>query len=394
MRFNGVDGHIQISKLRVHGRTPVTFEFVVTPRESKDEYGLLLSNYSTVDGKRNGLNVGVWRGYWVGGVATDSGNQILFSQQPVVYGSRIHLAVVFEPDRIRMFINGKSAGTPIRLAQAMRYSDEDFLIAAQRSTRPGGPLGLRFAGDLEAVRVSSANRFTRDFKPPAKLESDDETLLLYDFEEKEADQVTDRSLFSFHGEISGAAWTPNREQPTYDDITQVEKLVGIYQVERTLPGNAGQFKSFLRLASDFRVLEGGKHVGNWEVGNRGRLALEMKDDGLGPVELKPGRNGSLSGAQKNDKRRIDWRAQRIGVPILWRQLQYRDDRIQRNVLIVLYSNGRIGTHDGASTWKMNRNKLYYEWDNGNKAELTISPDGRQYQGTNRNGERVVGRRVN
>lgn len=393
LRFEGDSGMVRVPRLRIHGKHPLTVEFIVTPEAGKEEYGRILSNLSTTDGKRNGIFVGLWKGYWAAGIATNRGTRVLLSDHPVVYGARVHLAAVYQDDQIRMYVNGEPCESRIKLLEPMRISNEDFLIGSQRPPNSNEKFGYKFKGDLEAIRISSNVRYVRKFEAPAGFETDDKTLLFYNFDKNEMGKSTDRSGFSFHGVISNVPWVATDPQKTYDNIEELQEIVGEYQIDRKVKGNATQFTSYVRLTPDHDVLEKDKKIGEWKVEKRGKLGIELTNDTLGPALLTRKRDGSLLGEQEKDGRGMLWSAQRVRIVMLWHQYQYKDERLLKHFDARLYSNGRIGEVDSPSIWELKGNTLIYHWDNMNKAGVEISHDGQSYEGVNLNGHQVMGVRM-
>jgi hypothetical protein len=72
-----------------------------------------------------------------------------------------------------------------------------------RSSRTGP-----FAGVIDELRISKIARYTADFTPATRFESDADTLALYHFDEGAGDILTDSSGNNHHGKIVNAKWVP------------------------------------------------------------------------------------------------------------------------------------------------------------------------------------------
>ncbi len=117
-----------------------------------------------------------------------------------------HLALVFDGEQQRLFVNGK-------------------LLKEQSAPQPG-PLNherpLMFGGFetmdsnhfssglLRSLRISKRALYAADFEPTPRLEADAETILLYDFE-RDSQWITSQKVYDFSdnensGEVKNAWW--------------------------------------------------------------------------------------------------------------------------------------------------------------------------------------------
>jgi hypothetical protein len=87
----------------------------------------------------------------------------------------VHLAATYDRSALRVFVDGKLVGTRAQTAAIVSGTAPLSLCA-----RPN--VGAYMNGDLDAVRVSKVARYAADFSPPKTLESDLNTVALYDFD--------------------------------------------------------------------------------------------------------------------------------------------------------------------------------------------------------------------
>ncbi len=115
-----------------------------------------------------------------------------------------HVAVVFDGERLRFFVNGKLDAEFASRAMGPPNKEEIIIGQLLNSQQP-------FPGDVAAVRVSKVARYREGFKPEARWAADEGTLLLMMFDEGAGESVKDLSSHGNHGRIEGATWI--REAP-------------------------------------------------------------------------------------------------------------------------------------------------------------------------------------
>ncbi|HAH44136.1 SUMF1/EgtB/PvdO family nonheme iron enzyme [Gimesia sp.] len=119
----------------------------------------------------------------------------------------IHIACQWNNSRWKLFLNGLPCET-------RRMSNMDFVrareIVKDCLQEPlwigGAPAAVKnsahgFEGHLHALRISNSERFHTPFTPPADFAVDDQTLLLYHFDEQTGDSVQDSSGNQLHGTL-------------------------------------------------------------------------------------------------------------------------------------------------------------------------------------------------
>lgn len=118
-------------------------------------------------------------------------------------GERVHLAGVFDHEQVAFYQNGKLQQA-VPFPGPFRKSPLPLMVGA--SPEIGGGSAFYFAGIIEQVRVTRAVRYTDAFMPALVLLKEPDTLLLYQFTEREGTFARDASGNGHHGVIEGARW--------------------------------------------------------------------------------------------------------------------------------------------------------------------------------------------
>lgn len=126
----------------------------------------------------------------------------------VVPGRRVHLAGVFSPANLTLFVDGKLATTTPVTSPAMRKAGP-VMIGYLTTSSNWEP----FDGTVDEVRISTTARYGADFTPPVRFEPDTQTWGLYQCDEGHGDVLNDSSGNNRHGKIKGAKWVRAAEPP-------------------------------------------------------------------------------------------------------------------------------------------------------------------------------------
>ena len=176
--------------------TPLTVESIVTPTAAQPD-GTVIGNFDN-----NGFGMRAFGSKW-DFLWHNKGRYInANSGIEVVPGRRVHLAGVAEGNRLAIYVDGRICGTAN--LNGHRTSNHPLFVGADPGPR-NSPQHF-FEGIFESVRVSDTARYGRNFRPPANLESDANTLLLFDFTERQGTTVKDRSGNGHDGTIFGGKW--------------------------------------------------------------------------------------------------------------------------------------------------------------------------------------------
>jgi hypothetical protein len=168
----------------VNTRSPVTVEAWLAPYSLPKEGSVFIGS-QTVDGK--GLSVGLEDQVLV----VQCGDKQWRSRATVQLGEWFHVAAVFGQQEVRLYKNGTNvlSGLP-----EGKPGSAPFFIGRQ------GALDEKlFSGMMRCVRISSGERYTKNFMPDHTFNEDQAALLIYDGTRLDGMRVVDLSGKENHG---------------------------------------------------------------------------------------------------------------------------------------------------------------------------------------------------
>lgn len=194
--FDGVDDLVRIQNYQYVAPSPLTFEAVVAARPPRSQVdALIFAAGSGSNGPRLVCSSRSWSFIYPASPA--NGSVYAGSDSPVEFGSAVHLAGVWDGREVRLYVDGKKqrqTATP-----TLRPLDPASVVLG----RIGGG-GIH--GRLQEVRISKVARYTTDFVPDHRFDADDDTEVLYHFDEGAGDVLHDASGNGHDGRIVGATW--------------------------------------------------------------------------------------------------------------------------------------------------------------------------------------------
>ncbi|MBC8875995.1 MAG: protein kinase [Planctomycetes bacterium] len=197
------------------GVHPITLEAYVVPRSNnsgnvpgirhRNGLGVIVGNFANSGG---GLSIDE-TGY---GATLHEGEQycVAKSIQFPFFREPVHLAMVFDNNTLRLFIDGKLASESPFPSES-RPSPLFFMIGADPDQKK--VTTFEFRGVIDEVRISHIARYSEDFEPARRFEPDENTMALYHFDEGSGLEATDSSGNKRHGEIRGASWVDMKSLP-------------------------------------------------------------------------------------------------------------------------------------------------------------------------------------
>ena len=213
LQFDGVDDLVEIATLTYDGSHPVTIEVTVTPH----------AHVAEIDVNAFQPHVAGWpiahifysphpEKYAFQPVSATDGPRGVPSDMRVLPGQRRRLAGVYDGERVLLFVDGQLQSGSFDVTALKEDTDKRFSLGRLMSADPSGR--PYFAGIIDEVRISSVARYTEDFTPEERFESDEDTLALYHFDEGAGDVLFDSSENGHDGEIHGASWVRIDDQPS------------------------------------------------------------------------------------------------------------------------------------------------------------------------------------
>jgi hypothetical protein len=202
IEFNGLSDCI-LTPYTYRGSTPITLEAIVTAYSHPGDRRTVLGSFSTAG---LGLEIHGKAGQWAIGVHGPRKQNFAVSDEASVLKQRVHLAGTFDPAtrKASLFVNGKLQKATATLGGAHRVAKFPFQVAASPG-KQGNPAGF-FHGKIEAVRISHAILYVKDFPPARELGVESSCALLYTFQEGSGTQVKDLSGNNHSGKLVGGRW--------------------------------------------------------------------------------------------------------------------------------------------------------------------------------------------
>ncbi|SVD16356.1 uncharacterized protein METZ01_LOCUS369210, partial [marine metagenome] len=219
LSFDGVDDYVEVPD--IGNLDAFTFEMWVRIDGSIGEYkGLFgtqswgVSRVHWQIGSDNNLRCSIDGG---GGSTYGVVGNYIFDESTI--GQWFHLAASYQSgETVKLFVNGVFDGEA-NMTQTVNLTG---LRIGDVFTQP-----RYFDGIIDEVRISNTNRYTEDFTPSFVLDDDDNTIMLYHFNEGTGTTITDLSGNGNDGTINGATWnqeaavtyTPNANYNGSDSFT-------------------------------------------------------------------------------------------------------------------------------------------------------------------------------
>ncbi len=118
-----------------------------------------------------------------------------------------HLAVSGDGTTVSIFVDGRRAASRPATLLATQHipSPLPLHVGSHNYLHPSQPAGLQ--GQLRALRISSACRYQENFTPPATLDTDEATEVVFDFRRPVSSRrIRDLSRHARDGTLWGAEW--------------------------------------------------------------------------------------------------------------------------------------------------------------------------------------------
>jgi formylglycine-generating enzyme required for sulfatase activity/predicted Ser/Thr protein kinase len=206
LQFDGIDDRVEIADWKYAGDHPLTIEAWVKPEQPSRTMELIscseMSGFALLitAGDEWGFQVFVGSNY----VHATAPFAPEYSQK------RMHVAAVYDAEEIRLFLGGVLAR---RIAAPGAYKPSPKSVTLGANPNPKGWIS-HFAGQIDEFRISRTSRYSGNFKPEERLAADENTVVLYHFEEEQGNVLNDSSGNKHHGKIVGAQWIKPTLAPT------------------------------------------------------------------------------------------------------------------------------------------------------------------------------------
>lgn len=177
---------------------PITIEAIVTP--SRTSAQTIIGNY-----QHSGLGLEINdRGFWAFSFHDGQSYVRADSMTAARVSRKVHLAGVFDPPRIRLFLDGQLQRSMLIVTKRHKASSFPFMLGADPNA-DGLPEHF-FSGKIHSVRISRTARYQEEFSPPMRLTPDSVSVVALPIDEGTGNYVRDGSANNHHGVIRGATW--------------------------------------------------------------------------------------------------------------------------------------------------------------------------------------------
>jgi len=210
LRFDGAESHVDIAALSLDASKPYTVEFWGTPTELPG--GSVLKFHGPIGFSLwRGLNYANWGTLALPGPASTAGPTVAQTHtRRITIDQRQHVAMTFEPSTstIRIFLDGSDVGSSVYSVPIEADRKDADATKEPGAFTIGAFPGARtyFSGTIDELRVSQSIRYPGAFHPEDTFSKDPSTVLLFHFDERSGDVLTDSSGRGQHGRIVGAEW--------------------------------------------------------------------------------------------------------------------------------------------------------------------------------------------
>lgn len=167
--LNG-DGSVYPSRIPWDAKGDFCLEAFVTPNESVETPGQ--TDESTVIEIRPGVWLGILEREWLGFVTCGGVNTQVLGAGTVQPNKRYHVAMVRDKLTLKLFIDGKLLDSGTLRDPQIKVND---IVNMQ--------IGRNLVGSIDEVRISNVARYTGTFTPQDRHEPDENTILLYHFDD-------------------------------------------------------------------------------------------------------------------------------------------------------------------------------------------------------------------
>ncbi len=230
LRFNGEGDFVEIPLIDHLGDDPLTIEAWVH-LEANESAGIVFQgSYGRYSLYHTPADAKLKPHHWIFGHEFNSGCLNAISHEKVEFGRRYHIAAVWQKHRPRLYIDGVLASADRDGYWTSRPSIRNAYIGGWPQTEDF--IRSAFRGLIDELRISDVARYSEDFTPQDRFETDDDTLALYHFDEGEGDVLHDASGNDHHGTIVGAKWVRIDEQ---SKLAQVSRALSFNIGMVTLP---------------------------------------------------------------------------------------------------------------------------------------------------------------
>jgi len=199
----GQGSAVLVPSLKLDRAGPFTFEAYVTPSDKN------LAGMNAIVWIPGQTALAIPFSFWSFTAFPEGATAGLAVKVPVKEQKRTHVAAVRNDKQILLFLNGKLVGSRDCPNDKLAAPKDVLMIGAN----PGAMKISSFDGLIDEIRISKRARYSKDFVPQPRFETDRDTLGLYHFDEGQGDILNDATNNEHHGNIIGAKWVKSDGSP-------------------------------------------------------------------------------------------------------------------------------------------------------------------------------------
>lgn len=216
--FDGQKTHVIVPNFRYDGTKPLTVEVTLTPA-SINKKATIVGNMTAMGGWGVGLfdlrrvwSEGIYWAFLFRTQLRRADPAYAGSNTPVrLAGQRTMLAAVYDGQEVRLYLNGEKQWGNSSVRGPHRPGRPLLVIGAFQDET--GPPSDFFHGTIEELRISFTARYTTNFSPPAHLEKDKSTEVLFHFDTGQGNTIRDASNARRTARIIGGKWVKRETSP-------------------------------------------------------------------------------------------------------------------------------------------------------------------------------------
>ena len=143
---------------------------------------------------------------------TSNASFVYASTQAMELGQWYHIAAVFDSTRMRLYLNGKESELYRQTFELPETQGGFFIGGVDRQRLPADQNDRFFDGLIEAVRVSSGQRYIAGFEPSLRFTFDDTTLAAFPLQQTDQNTATVQTDLEkrYPLQLHGTEWIEHR----------------------------------------------------------------------------------------------------------------------------------------------------------------------------------------
>ncbi|MDX1945452.1 MAG: SUMF1/EgtB/PvdO family nonheme iron enzyme [Pirellulaceae bacterium] len=231
--FDGKSSYVEVTGWNYDGSTPLTLEAWVLARSLPTDRAVIL-------GQSESFSLQIQHSRLMLALRDKKDWKTAAGDWFAPLHRWVHVASSFDGSTSTTFVDGvrQSCREPLELP--LNVTNRTVSIGAGTYDATG-KLGVFWDGLIDEVRISTTARYTQNFNPKRRFETDQHTAVLYHFDEATGEIARDASNHGRHGKIVAASWISDADPRAAE--TPPIKLVGTRPPSADAPFDAKQARA-------------------------------------------------------------------------------------------------------------------------------------------------------